>query len=395
MELLRQVANAFGIGIVATMARPRHTLLIAFGLLVAGVTLLILLTIPAGLQRLAGQTGLPNVAMVLPKRSVNETGGTIAPKLAHLIGMLPGVAHTPKGQPIVAPQFVVNARLRRVDGTTATVMIRGVDPMFWNIIGNTIRLTSGAPPRSGTDALLAGAGAARGFVSLGTNDTISIHDTPWHVSGNFAVGGGFWESELWANLSTLQADYNAQGKITSIWVKLTSPTAFATFSTALEADAQLVGLQVLTQRSYYARQTGFLDLVVRAGTKTVALVLGLGAILATVNALGLALGARRRELAVLRSIGFERTPLAVALVLEVLVIAVVCTGAVVLLGWFTVNGYEVGSSTGAAAIQFRLHIDAGVIWRILVYLLALSLLSSVWPVWAAVDVPLTNALNDE
>lgn len=395
MKFLRQTAHAFGIGIATTAVRPRHTLLTAFGLLVAGVTLLVLLTIPAGLKQLAGQTGLPDVVLILPSHSINETGGSLKPELAQLIGSLPGVAHTAGGEPMVAPQLVVDARLRRTDGTTATVLVRGVSPMFWNLLGNSVKLKSGERPQSGNDQVLAGSAAARGFLSLHTNDNISIHNTPWHVSGEFTAGGGFWGSELWADQSALQSVFNAQGNISSVWVKLVSPAAFATFSKAMNADPRLKSLQVFKQRKYYARQTVFLDLLLRAGIMVVAIVLGLGAILATINALGMALAARRRELAVMRAVGFSRGSLAVALILEVVAIGVACTGIVALLGWMFVNGYEVGSSTAQSAIQFQLHVGAEVVWRTLVYLLVLAVVSAVWPVWSAVRAPLIGALHNE
>ncbi|HEX7340810.1 MAG TPA: FtsX-like permease family protein [Rhodanobacteraceae bacterium] len=393
--MLRQTTQALGIGIANTFAQPRHVLLTAFGLLVAGITLLVLLTIPAGLQRLAGRSGMPDVAMVLSGHAITEASGSIAPDLVQLLGTLPGIAHTAKGQPMVAPQFVVKTRLRRMNGSTATVLIRGVTPMFWQVAGDHVKLASGQRPRSGVDQLLAGVAAARGFAALDTGATVTIHKAPWHVSGEFTAGGGFWESQLWANMAALQGTYNAQGKVTSVWVKLTSPAAFKTFAKAVKADARLKGLQVVKQSAYYQRQTGFLDYMVGMGTRAVGLALGLGAILATLNALALALAARRRQLAVLRSIGLSRMGLALALLCEVLVIAVVCTCIVTLIGWFAVNGYAIGSSTFQAAIEFQLHVSTGVIWRTLVYLLILAAISAAWPIWSAVRAPLTKALQDE
>lgn len=395
MAWLREIGVALGTGFATALARPRHTLLIAFGFLIAGITLLVLLTIPAGLKRVAGKTGLAGVAVVLPNGAADESSGTFKPELAGLVGSLPDVAHGPDGHPLVAPQFVVNTRLRRTDGTTATVLVRGVTPTFWKVIGQSTAMRSGKHFDSGKDELIAGVAAARSFVSLDTGATVSIHKGPWHVTGNFTAGGGLWESELWTDMAALQSGYNAQGTLTALWVKLTSPAAFKTFSKALHDDPRTQGLYAIPQPDYYARQTVFLQWFIRIAAEGIALALGLGAILAIVNALGMALDTRRRELAILRAVGFRRPVLAAALLVEVLVIGAICAGIAVLIGWLTVNGHEIGSSTFSSAIQFRMRVDGGVIGWTVAYLLLLGSLSAIWPIARTVRAPLTRALQDE
>jgi putative ABC transport system permease protein len=395
MTLLREIASSLSTALATALARPRHTLLIAFGFVVAGITLAVLLTLPAGLKQLAGNTGLPDVAVVLSGNSLNESGASFKPAMAALVGSLPGVAHGHEGQPLVAPQFVVDTRLRRADGSTATVLVRGVTPAFWDVLGPAISMHSGRRFTAGKDELIAGVAAARGFVALDTGATTSVHKNPWHVSGEFAAGGGFWESELWTDMSTLQSAYHAQGAVTCLWVKLTSPAAFKTFKQALHDDPRTQGLHTLRQRDYYAVQTGFLKYLLTAATKGIAVTLGLGAILAIVNALGMALAARKRELAVQRAVGFSRGALAVALLAEVLVIGAVCAGVALLVAWLAVNGHEVGSSTGGSAIQFRMDIDAGVVGWTFAYVLILGVLSALWPITRAVRAPLTRALQGE
>lgn len=187
----------------ATLARPRHTLLIVFGFLVAGTTVALLLTIPAGVRHVAGRTGSPDVAMVLADGASTESAGTFSVTKAALLGTLPGVAHAADGSALVAPQFVTDVRLVRIDGSTATVLVRGVTPVFWKVIRKAAELTSGSHFQTGRDQLTAGVAAARSFASLKNGDVIRIHDQPWHVTGHFSAGGGFWESQLWTGMVAL------------------------------------------------------------------------------------------------------------------------------------------------------------------------------------------------
>lgn len=396
MVFLREITSSLATGLATALARPRHTLLIAFGFTVAGITLAVLLTLPAGLRRLAGNTGLPEVAIVLSGGAfANESSGSIKPELAALVGSLPGVARGRQGQPLIAPQFVVDTRLRRTDGTTATVLVRGATPAFWDVVGHASSIRSGRRFAAGKDELIAGVAAARGFVALDTGATVSIHDSPWHVSGEFAADGGFWESELWTNMAALQSAYHAQGAMTCLWVKLTSAAAFKAFKQALHDNPQTQGLQAVRQQDYYIDQTAFLKSLITAATQGVAMALGLGAILAIVNALGMALTARRRELAIQRAVGFRRAALALAMLIEVLLIGAVCAAFAVLLAWLAVNGHEVGSSTGGSAIEFRMRVGTSVVSWTFAYVLILGVLSALWPIARAVRAPLTRVLQDE
>jgi putative ABC transport system permease protein len=330
MPFLREIAASLATGFTTALARPRHALLIAFGFIIAGITLAVLLTLPAGLERLAGNTGLPDVVVVLAGNSSQESGASFKPELAALVGSLPGVAHDGQGRPLVAPQLVMDTRLRRTDGTTATVLVRGVTPVFWDVVGHAFSMRSGRLFAAGKDELIAGVAAARGFVALDTDATAPIHKTPWHVSGEFVAGGGFWESELWTGMAALQSAYHAQGNLTCLWVKLTSPAALKAFKQALHDNPQTQGLHAVRQRDYYADQTSFLKYFITAATKAIAVALGLGAILAIINALGMALDARRREIAIQRAVGFRRSALATALLLEVLLIGAACAGVALL-----------------------------------------------------------------
>lgn len=397
MAFLREIGVSLLAGLGAELARPRHILLIAFGFVIAAITLAVMLTLPAGLNRLAGNSGLPDVVLVLPGSAFStESSGAFKSDVAGLVGSLPGVAHNRQGRPLVAPQFVVNTRLRRTDGTNATVLVRGVTPTFWNIVGRAISIRSGQRFTAGKDELIAGVGSARSFVSLDTGDTTAVHHSPWRVSGEFSAHGGFWESELWTDLEALQSTYHAQGTVTSLWVQLTAPDAFDAFNTGLHANPQTQGLRVVRQRAYYTQQAPFLKYYITAATEGVALGLGLGAILAVINALGVALAARRRELAILRAIGFRRGALAMALLIEVLVIGAVCAAIALLAAWLAVDGREVASATMAGpAIQFRMHVGVSVVGLTFAYVLVLGVLSACWPIARVLHAPLTKVLRDE
>jgi putative ABC transport system permease protein len=377
------------------LSRPRHGLLIATGLLIASATLLIVLTIPAGLERIAAKTGRDDVAVILASSRMDESDGNLSPELVKRIGDLPGVARTIKGSPLIAPQFVVHVKLQRHDGMPATAIVRGSTSAIWSVVGDSVRIDRGKPFADGLEELASGALAARKYVYAQAGASINLQRSAWRVSGEFDANGNLWESELWADIDSLQSIYNAQGQITTVWVRLSSPDAYAAFADAMQSDVQLRGLPHMKQRDFYARRVAILAQFVRIAAWVIAIVLGLCAILASQNAIGLSLRARRRDLAVLRAIGFGNGTLMAALLVEILLIAAVCAAVGIGIGLIAFNGNGIDSSTLDASIHFTTAVTPGVAVSTLCYALALGLISVLIPAWRSLHAPLVTSLTRE
>lgn len=396
MRVLREIRGALAQGLLSTLARPRNALLTVAGFLIAAATLLGLLTIPSGLVRLAGHTGRADVAVVLTSHNMNEaTGGMNDAEMIGLIGNLPGVARDADGHALVAPQFVVSTKLRRVNGIKSDVTIRGISPVFWQVVGDSVRLTEGRLFKPGVHELIAGAGAARQFVALDTGDQTLIRKTPWRVTGQFSAGGSLWDSELWTDIGSLQSAWNAPGRYTTLWVRLTSPAAFKDFSAALAANPSLKGLNAQRQTNYYQWQVGFIYRYTLIAAWGISILLGIAAILAIANALNMALIARRRETAVLRALGFRQGSLSAAMLIEVIVTALACACIAIFVGWLVLNGRSVTSATFFQSIDFSLHVGPAVALQTIAWTVALGILAALWPITRAVRAPLTKALQDE
>lgn len=388
-----EYVGALRTGLLSSMQRPRHLVLVAAGFLIAATTLLVLFTLPAGLNRLAGSTGNNDIVMVIPK-GISEGAHHFSVDQVQALKTLPGVARTAQSQPLVAPQFVAFAKLRHNNGQLGTVLLRGITPAFHRLVDKTVHLTDGHWPRTGHNEFVAGAGVATSYVALARGDQDRIHHRRMRSSGVFQAGAGFWNSEIWMSQDVLQSLYNSPATITSVWVKLSSPAQFPTFIKALRNNPLLAGVSAIRQHDYYAAQTQFLSHFVHIAIVSVAVALGLGAILAIANALGLALNARRHELAIMRATGYRQAPLAWALLTEVWVLAVLCVAVTAVFGLLFWNGHTIDSSTLFQAIQFKANISGKVIGWTLAYTLVLGTLSALNPIRRVIRAPLVDALRN-
>ncbi|HET8553775.1 MAG TPA: FtsX-like permease family protein [Rhodanobacteraceae bacterium] len=389
----REYRGALQTGLLSAMKRPRHLMLVCAGFFIASATLLVLLTLPAGLHKLAGHTGRDDVVVIVPQ-GIDEGSHDFSAEQVRLLDTLPGVARDATGHPLIAPQFVAYAKLQRKDGSIGTVLLRGVTPVFYRILGSTLTLGNSHRPRAGHDEFVAGSSVANSYVALDPGGNVRIGHQLMQSVGVFHAGTGFWNSELWMSQDVLQALYNSPGAITSVWVKLRSPAAYHQFKQALRSHRSLDGVQATRQTVFYEGQTRFLGRFIHIATVSVAVVLGLGAILAITNALSLALAARHHELAIMRATGYGSTALGWALVTEVWVLCAACVGIVTLVTFLFWNGHTINSSTLLHAIQFKAQLSEEVVGLTLLYTLLIGTLSALAPIRRAVRVPLVDALRN-
>lgn len=390
MGWLRQTFALFLLGLATTLARPRQALMSASGFVIAAFALVALLTLPASMARLAAQTGLADIAVIVPQAGTNP-----APDQITALGNLPGVARDAGQRALISAQLTLDIRLRRHDGSRADVRLRGLDEPAWALLGEHVERVRGRHVRTGVNELLAGTAVAGQFVGLEPGHQVMVQETPWEVTGHFAAGASLWESELWMDLGALQAAWRTPARVNEIWVKLEHPGAFEAFRAALQADASLRGLTAIPQPAYYRFQIGFIQRFAQVAAWAVALVLGLGAALVVANALHLAFLARVRDTAMLRTLGFRRHTLLGALMLEVLAIASVSALIALALGWLLLDGRTFATATATQAIQLNLGVTWQMAGAVFAYTLLLAACAALWPIWHSLRVPLLRALHDE
>lgn len=393
---LQRTCVVFLLGLQASLVRPRQSVMSATGLLVAAFGLVALLTLPAGMARLAARTGLPEVVVIVPQGGAGPAGSrlSIGDQLTAL-GNLPGVARDVEQRALVAAQLALDVRLRRNDGSRVDVRLRGVDPSTWAILAGNVHLVRGERFQTGVSELIAGRAVAGQFVGLKPGAHVMLRDAPWTVTGQFRADDSLWESELWMDLGALQTGWNAPGRVNEIWLRLESPDAFEAFDAALRADASLQGLTAVPQPDYYRYQIGFIQRFAQLAAWAVALVLGLGAALVVANALHLAFRARVHDSAVLRALGFRGHTIALALLLEVLSIAAVSAALAVALGWLLLDGRTFTTATASQSIQLSLRVGWQVAGLAFLYTMLLAVGAAAWPIWSNVHAPLLRALQNE
>jgi putative ABC transport system permease protein len=163
---------------------------------------------------------------------------------------------------------------------------------------------------------------------------------------------------VWVDLNTVRSSLALEGHLSSITARLENPEAFDAFALALTEDKQ-AGLSAERESAYYTKiSSGIADIIMALGFAE-AFIFSLGAICATMIVFYGAVAQRRREVGVLRALGFGRASILTAFLAESIALAlaggIIGTGLALLTPWLDFN--SVNFATGQD-VSFRFQPSA-------------------------------------
>jgi putative ABC transport system permease protein len=374
---LRQFLILSQLSLASLRQRLGSSLVIVIGMACVAAALITILSVTAGMLRLARESGDPNRALVFSSHAINEQAGELDPAAVSVILDAPGIARGGDGKPLADAELLLNAP--PADGfAQGSLAIRGVGPLGL-AIRPEFHLTSGRLFVPGHHELIVGESAHRTF-HFNVGDRIIMPDGKWPIVGSFS-GGGQLAGQLMTDVTTLKASIHRIG-VGSVVVKLTSPAAFSAFQAWLTRNPELAVIAIPQQRYYQdaaAQDTFYTTMAIVVGG-----VLSVGAFFGAVTVLFASVRERTREIATLRTIGFSPLPVALSVFAEALVLALTGGIAGSLIAWICFDGHE--------SVLFRWVIPpelvgVGVAWTLIV-----ALLGALFPAIAAARVPLVVAL---
>ncbi len=275
-----------------------------------------------GVQKTLGRSADPNVAVVLRKGSDAELASGIEDAQVGVMLANPGVAKGANGQPLASGELVLIILLDKL-GTedVSNVQVRGVPD---NILEfrKDIRFVEGRAAKPGTDEVIVGKAISSRFKGLALGQSFELRkNRPVTVVGVFEDKGSSFESEVWGDVKTLGSAFGREGFVSSLKVRLESPTKFDGFKTALEQNPQLQ-VEVLRETDYYEKQSEGTSIFINAMGIVIAVFFSIGASIGAMITMYASIANRQREIATLRALGFSRMSILFSFLLESVVLAV-------------------------------------------------------------------------
>ena len=177
------------------------------------------------------------------------------------------------------------------------------------------RIVAGRMYTPGRFEVIVGRRLAQDFAGLSVGTTLTGAVQEWSIVGLFEDGGSTAESEVWMDLESAHAETGTRGALSSIRVQLPSAAEVDALREALSRSPQLQ-VQVATARDHQTKQFSQAIGRVRLLAAGLALMLGIGAIVATINTISAAIAARQRAVATMGALGFSPASASAALFIE-------------------------------------------------------------------------------
>ena len=337
------------------------------------------------------ESGSPDVAVVLRGGAGAEVNSVLSVNDAKLVAEAPGIQINANG-PLASNELLVQLSMPKLDsGTDANVPFRGVDPNAF-LVHERVRLVAGRNFQPGLNEVIAGVRASHQYKGLRLNDTIRSGPYSWKVVGLFD-DGGVYSSEVWGDLTVMQAAYKRGSSLESVYVKLSSPDALREFKDYITTNPQLT-VSVDRETDFYAEQSKAMNAFITYAGAFIAFLMGIGAIFGAVNTMYNSVSSRAAEIATLRALGFGRSPVLFSVLVEGMLLGLV--GGIVggVLAYLLFNGIETSTmGSNFAQIAFSFRVTPSLLVRGAIYALLMGLLGGLLPAVRAVRMPIASSLR--
>jgi putative ABC transport system permease protein len=393
MRLLTQVATVTAMNIRSMPQRAGTSLVIVIGIAGVVAVLVSVLAMSTGMIKALQNAGGADRAIVLRNGSTTEISSALPRESAAVVLDAPGIKRSSNGKPVASTEGMRMVNLRRKeDNIEVGVAFRGVSTGAWELRPEW-RLVEGRLFQRAVNEIIVGKSLQSEFKNLQIGDKVKTRTATWTVVGVFSSGGDFHESELIADVDTMNsADQRGYQSIT---VKLESPSAFDTFKDALTSNPTL-SVEVERESEFFSRQSERISRIIEIVAYIVGGIMAVGAIFSALNTMYSAVSARVREIAILRALGFGALSMIVSVLVEAILLSLVGAAFGAVAAFLFFDGYQVGTSAGSQGTH-HLLLELTVNWRLVIlgitWSCVIGLVGGLLPAVSAARLPVAKVLN--
>ncbi len=340
--MLRQSLQIIGFNLRALPARWGNSLICVIGIACVVAVFVGLFSIAATFETILNSGADEDTLLIMSEGADFEGNSSLDTQAVNIISDSELIRQDETG-PVASFEMTRPISVNRLEsGDPVNVNVRGVTAAAWRVRSG-FRLIEGRLIETGRYELIVGEAAQRQFAGLDIEDTVTIAGTDWEIVGIFGNDGGATESELWGDIDSLRSALRVGNSVQSGRVKLAAPEELSAFEDALSVDPRL-SVSVRSESDYIEESSnGFLEIVRLLSTPLV-VVMALGAVFAALNTMYSSVAARTREIATLRALGFRFAPIAVSVLAESLLLALIGGAIGVAIIYIGLNGYTTNSN---------------------------------------------------
>lgn len=368
--------------------------------IVVGIAGVVAVMIPVIAMSLAFQAtmkgdGRPDRAIVLARIATAEYESNVSRADVARIMNAPEVKRDVQGESLASGEVVLVAPVsRKSDHTDVNIALRGVGPRYF-AMRPELKLIAGRMFQPGTHELVVGRAALMQFDGLEIGSRVRLQDGDWTIVGTYAGGNGSRESEVITDAETMMSAYKLNA-VNVLSVQLKDAASFASFRQSVLRDSKSL-LDARTEPEFLAAASGEINRMLHIVAYAIGSIMALGALFSALNSMYSAVAARSAEMATLRAIGFGAEAVAIAVILEALLLALAGAAIGGLVSYAFFNGAAISTLGGAhfeAQLVYSLSITPSLAMSVVLFACGIGLAGGLVPAVRAARSNIADTLRE-
>ena len=373
-------------------ARRVTTLLTLSGLGLVVFVFVAILMLAHGLEQTLGRTGDPANAILLSKGALSEIESSLSRDQTGVLASQPEVVTLADHQAAVR-EIALQLTLRKQEGGgLASLSLRGSSPDAF-AVRPRVRLVQGRLWQPGTTEVIVGSQVAKQFPEAHLSETLRFGRREWTVVGIFEAQGSGFDSEVWGDAEQMMTTFH-RTVFSSMTVRLADPERLPAFKARLERDPRFK-VSVKREPEYYEGKAEGLARLIRVTGLFLTVVFSVGAILGATMTMSASVAHRTTEIGTLRTVGFTRSHILQAFLLESVLLGLagglLGVAGAALLNHVTIS--TVNWDTGAE-LAFGFHLTPGMAGEGLLFAVFMGLIGGLVPAARAARLEIVQALGE-
>jgi ABC-type lipoprotein release transport system permease subunit len=300
------------------LARRLTTLLTAGGMGLVVFVFAAIIMLAEGLQQTLVDTGSFENVLIIRRSSETEVQSGVYRDQAAIVESQPEIARDQDGRPLLAKELVVLIALPKHGSDRRTnVVIRGISQSSL-ALRPQVRLVAGRLPQLGSTEIMVGQSVARQFQGVEVGGSLNFATRNWTVVGIFDAGKTAFNSEIWGDVEQFLQAFR-RPVYSSVLFKLRDPSQFTAYKQRIENDPRLT-LEAYLEPAYYRKQSEMLATFLRVLGLSLTVIFSFGAVVGAMITMYAAVANRTAEIGTLRALGFQRSNILLAFLLESLLL---------------------------------------------------------------------------
>lgn len=372
--------------------RRLTTMLTSGGMALVVFVFAAILMLAEGLQKTLVETGSYDNVVVIRKGSSTEVQSGIEREKASVVETDPDIAIGMDGRKMLAKEIVVLISLpKRGNNQPSNVVMRGIG-LISLPLRPKIRLIEGRFPRFGSSEIIVGKSIYKGFKGTGINETISSGLRNWQVVGIFDAGATGFSSEIWGDADQLMQAFR-RPVYSSVIFKLQNSENFDMVRSRIERDPRL-SLEARRETKYYRDQSEMMAKFLRIFGWSLTIIFSLGAIIGAMITMYAAVANRTGEIGTLRALGFRRTSILIAFLMESFILGFTggCAG-LFLASFMQLITISTMNFQTFSELAFSLTLTFEIIYKAMAFSLIMGLVGGILPAIRASRMYIVDALR--